>query len=83
MRALSDVRAASCTPCTEEHLVDTELTWWEGVRIVTPAKAIIQGIDSGVSTALLHQALHQGRARGQITASEGNHLDEKLESRSR
>jgi predicted transcriptional regulator of viral defense system len=65
-----------------EQLDETELTWWEGVRIVTPTKAIIQGIDSGVSTALLHQALHQGRARGQIAAGDGDHLGEKLENRS-
>lgn len=65
-----------------EPLDDGEVTWHEGIRIVTVAKAIEQGIASGVSSHLLAQALQTARDRGAITEAEHRRLTEDLEARS-
>jgi predicted transcriptional regulator of viral defense system len=63
-------------------LADDEVTWHEGIRIVTIAKAIEQGIGSGVSSHLLTQALLTARDRGATTAAEHRRLVGGLEARS-
>lgn len=62
-----------------EDLRDTEVTWHDGVRIVTPAVAIRQGIDARVPTHLLRQALtaakRHGRAPPEVLAGLTARLD--------
>lgn len=65
-----------------EPLVDDEVTWHEGIPIVTVQKAIGQGIASGVPSYLLTQALRTARDRGAITAAEHRRLTDDLEARS-
>ena len=65
-----------------EPLADDELTWHEGIPIVTARKAIGQAIASGVPSYLLTQALRSARDRGAITAAEHRRLTGDLEARS-
>lgn len=65
-----------------EPLADNDVTWHEGIPIVTVRKAIEQGIASGVPSYLLTQALRIARDRGAITADEHRRLTEGLEARS-
>jgi predicted transcriptional regulator of viral defense system len=50
----------------EEH----ETTWHEGIPIVTPARAIRDGIETHVGTHLMEQAIATARERGAITKAE-------------
>jgi predicted transcriptional regulator of viral defense system len=50
----------------EEH----ETTWHEGIPIVTPARAIRDGIETHVGTHLIGQAIATARERGAITKAE-------------
>lgn len=45
-------------------LAEGDVTWIEGIRIVTPALAIRQGIAVHTPLHLLHQAIASARARG-------------------
>lgn len=61
-----------------EPLDEDEVTRHEAIPIVTVAKAIAQGISSGVSTHLLTQALRTAQDRGAITPAEHLRLTEDL-----
>lgn len=53
----------------EIHRVDLapeELTWVEGVRIVTPSVAIAQGLATGTALHLLQQAIDSSAAKGLV-----------------
>lgn len=43
-----------------------ERTLYEGIPIVTPLRAILDGIESGLRTDLLRQAIDAARERGQV-----------------
>jgi predicted transcriptional regulator of viral defense system len=45
---------------------DDERALYEGIPIVTPERAILEGIESGIRTDLLRQAIDTGRRRGQL-----------------
>ncbi|MCP4680023.1 MAG: hypothetical protein GY854_31940 [Deltaproteobacteria bacterium] len=47
-----------------ENLVEDELTWHEGIRIVSPTVAIRQAIHSSVPTHLVRQAIATSRRLG-------------------
>lgn len=47
-------------------LVEADLTWHEGIRIVTPAKSIEQAMDSGVPRQLIRQALETATKLGRV-----------------
>lgn len=64
-----------------EPLADGDVTWHEGIPIVTVRRAIAQGIASGVPSYLLTQALRTARDRGAITAAELRRLTDILEAR--
>lgn len=65
-----------------EPLADHEVTWHEAIPIVTVAKAIEQGVASGVPSHLLAQALQTARDRGTITEVEHRRLTDDLKTRS-
>jgi predicted transcriptional regulator of viral defense system len=46
------------------HLDDHELTWHEGLRIVTPARAILDGIAVHIGDRFIDQSVATGRDRG-------------------
>jgi predicted transcriptional regulator of viral defense system len=50
-----------------EHLGAEDLTWHEGIRIVTPARAIEQAIETHVAPHLVGQAIETARQRGALT----------------
>jgi predicted transcriptional regulator of viral defense system len=58
-----------------EDLDDPDLTWFEGVRIVTPAKAIRQAIASAVAPHLVAVAIANARKRGRIAPDLAAELD--------
>lgn len=53
-----------------EALDPTEVEEYEGIAVVTPAKAIGQGATSGVDPQLVEQAIATGRRRDLITRSD-------------
>jgi predicted transcriptional regulator of viral defense system len=63
------------------NLVENEVTWWQGMRIVTPAKAIQQCIDGGTGYSLMTTAINNARERGLITESESQELAHSLKLR--
>jgi predicted transcriptional regulator of viral defense system len=64
-----------------ENLSTAEVTWCEGLPIVTPAKAIQQCIRTGFSSAVIADALAEGLDRELV--SEGDHECLGLELASR
>jgi predicted transcriptional regulator of viral defense system len=64
-----------------ETLDATDLAWHEGIRIVTPAAAIRQTIESGVPTYLLRQALDTAGRLGRVRKATLKKLTEYLETR--
>jgi len=46
------------------RLDEHDLTWFEGLRIATPARAILDGIATHVGARFIDQAVETGRARG-------------------
>ena len=66
-----------------EDLTADEIGWWEGIPCVTISTAIRQGIDTGVPTYLVTQALETARARGAITEAERVQLAERMGNRGR
>lgn len=61
-----------------EDLGEDELTWHEGIRIVTPATAIRQGIDTGVPLHLLRQAIDTARRLGRARRGDLDELERAL-----
>lgn len=51
-----------------EDLDDEDVTWIEGIRVVTPACAIRQAIETGVPPHLVQQAIDSARRRGRAAA---------------
>lgn len=50
----------------KRDLEKDERTFHEGIPIVTPQRAILDGIESGMRTDLLHQAIDTAHKRGQV-----------------
>jgi predicted transcriptional regulator of viral defense system len=48
-------------------LNDDDLTWLEGLRIATPARAILDAIGNHVGQQFIDQAIETGRQRGVLT----------------
>ncbi|WP_218974868.1 type IV toxin-antitoxin system AbiEi family antitoxin domain-containing protein [Streptomyces sp. NP160] len=69
-----------CEVHREDVLTD-DLSWWEGLPVVTPRKAIEQGISSGVAHHLLTQAISTARARGRVRPAEAADLERALHAR--
>lgn len=66
------------------HYVDLspqEMTWWQGIRIVTLPTAIQQSIASGVPTYLIRQALDRAGSTGALMAVVRDKLSRELEVR--
>jgi predicted transcriptional regulator of viral defense system len=53
-----------------ERLDDHDLTWHEGLRIVTPARAILDGVATHIGDRFIDQALETGLERGLLGATE-------------
>ena len=64
-----------------DDLVPDQIGWWEGIRTVTVPTAIDQGIQSGVPSRLLDQAISNARARGRVTDQQHSRLVRALEER--
>lgn len=61
-----------------ENLDASEVTWWQGIRIVTVATAIAQCIVSGVPSYLIRQALDRGGRTSLLLAEDRKRLTHKL-----
>ncbi len=49
-----------------DRLSETDLTWYEGIRIVTPAVAIRQAIESKLPRQLVRQAVQTAKKQGSV-----------------
>ncbi|MFC1611162.1 type IV toxin-antitoxin system AbiEi family antitoxin domain-containing protein [Myxococcota bacterium] len=49
-----------------DRLDNADVTWYEGIRIVTPAVAIRQAIESKLPRQLVRQALETAKKRGSV-----------------
>ena len=65
-----------------EALQQEEVTWHEGIRIVTPAVAIRQALDTDVPTHLIRQAIDTARRQGRVSRPLLDPLAERLTRRS-
>ncbi|WP_028065614.1 type IV toxin-antitoxin system AbiEi family antitoxin domain-containing protein [Solirubrobacter soli] len=61
-----------------EDLPDSDVTLFEGIPIVTPARAIRQAHASHVGPALVSQAIDQGERNGRLTRREAGELRNEL-----
>jgi len=50
-----------------DKLIEADLTWHDGIRIVTPAKGIEQAMASGVPRQLVRQALETATKLGRVS----------------
>jgi predicted transcriptional regulator of viral defense system len=64
-----------------ETLDDTEITFHEGIPIVTPAHAIRQSHTGHVSPALIGQAIDHGVSNGRLTRKEAARLRREIDVR--
>jgi predicted transcriptional regulator of viral defense system len=64
-----------------ENLTEADVTWHEGIRIVTPAVAIRQALDSSVPTNLVRQAIETAGRLGRVLGPQLAALTERLEAR--
>lgn len=60
-----------------------ERTFYEGIPIVTPYRAIAEGIETGVRADLLRQAIDTARRRGQVRGPQLRRLGGMLAARGR
>jgi predicted transcriptional regulator of viral defense system len=67
----------------KRDLEKSERTFYEGIPIVTPQRAILDGIESGLRTDLLRQAVTSARSRGQLRGSALAQVRRKLEKRTK
>jgi predicted transcriptional regulator of viral defense system len=67
----------------KRDLAKGEETLHEGIRVVTPQRAILDGIESGVRGDLLRQAIDTARKRGQLRGSELARMRRRLKERGR
>jgi predicted transcriptional regulator of viral defense system len=65
------------------NLEKGERTFYEGIPIVTPYRAIAEGIESGIRADLLRQAIDVARRRGLIRDPQPAQLRRMLASRGR
>lgn len=63
------------------ELTTEQVGWWQGIPTVTLPTAIGQGIDSGVPTYLVRQALEHGRRTGDVLPDKASDLETRLETR--
>jgi len=64
----------------QQDLGTDEVGWWEGVRCVTEATAIMQVIDArSTPMHLIRQAIDTARSHGRISPSAAEHFSKKLE----
>lgn len=54
----------------KRDLEKSEKTSYEGIPIVTPQRAILDGIETGLRSDLLRQAIDTARRRGQLRGSD-------------
>jgi len=64
-------------------LLPDERTRYEGISVVTAPRAILDGIESGVRTDLLRQAMDSARRRGLVRGPQLRRLRAKLAARER
>ncbi|WP_292834590.1 type IV toxin-antitoxin system AbiEi family antitoxin domain-containing protein [Microbacterium sp.] len=64
-----------------EDLDPSQVTWWEGIPIVTVTTAIDQGIASGVPTYLLRQAIERAGRTSLLLIAERERLTQRLQDR--
>jgi predicted transcriptional regulator of viral defense system len=57
-----------------EPIPETDVTWHEGVRIVTVYRAITGSIEQGVGWNLIEQAIATARLRGRLTPEQAGEL---------
>lgn len=57
-----------------EDLVENEITWHEGIPIVTVRRAILGSIEQHVGWNLIEQAIDTARARGRLTPQQADEL---------
>jgi predicted transcriptional regulator of viral defense system len=60
-----------------------ERAFYEGIPIVTPYRAIAEGIETGVRADLLHQAIDTARRRGRVRGPQLRRLRGMLAARGR
>jgi predicted transcriptional regulator of viral defense system len=65
----------------KRDLGNREVTRHEGIPIVTPERAILDGIESGLRTDLLRQAIDTARRRGQLRGPELARVRRQLQRR--
>lgn len=63
-----------------QDLDQKQLTWWEGMRIVTLPVAIEQCIDSGVQRYLIRQAIERGTKKHHLSPQETERLINRIEA---
>jgi len=61
-----------------EMLEEPDLTWHEGIRIVTPATAIRQAIDTGVPLSLVRQAIDTSQRLGRVPRKDLEVLSKRI-----
>ncbi len=64
-----------------ENLVEDDITWHEGIHMVTPAMAIGQAIDSRVPVHLVRQAIEKAGRLGRVPRPALAGLTERLRDR--
>lgn len=64
-----------------EDLASHQITWWQGIRIVTVPIAIAQSIASGVPTYLIRQAIDRAGRTSILPEREREELTLQLEAR--
>jgi predicted transcriptional regulator of viral defense system len=64
-----------------EAVPEADVTWWELMRIVTPAVAIQQCVGSGTQSHLIEQAVEGALSRSMINGEEAAELLASLERR--
>jgi len=57
-------------------LAERDVTTYEGVRVVTPRRAILDGIEQHLGDELIDQAIDAARARGAIRARDVAEIEE-------
>lgn len=56
-------------------LTDDEVTWHEGIPIVTPKRAILDGIEQHLGSELIDQAIETAKKRGALRPRDVSEID--------
>ncbi|HEX6152151.1 MAG TPA: type IV toxin-antitoxin system AbiEi family antitoxin domain-containing protein [Solirubrobacterales bacterium] len=67
----------------KRDLVKEEKTLYEGIPIVTPRRAILDGVESGLRADLLNQAIDTARKRGQVRDPDLAEIRRRLRKRAK